>query len=165
MDRARVEQIARNHRALARSRALGDVPDGEAADAVDGRRLEQLWKDLERNAAEYCDVYNQAFGAARIRSEFHGDTIVVRSEADQEHTLVLRRTLPSHGHPASVEAHRYHYSEAPVDLPIGLARTSGTLNLTYHGEDVTTAELVVELVSAFAEQLALADRDQGRQGA
>jgi hypothetical protein len=164
MDRARVEQIARNHRALAHSRALHDIPDADAADAADGRRLEQLWKELERNAAEYCDVYNEAFGAARIRSEFHGDTIVVRSEADQEHTLVFRRTLPSHGHPANLEAHRYHYTEAPLDLPVGLARTSGTLNLTHHGEDVTAAELVVELVSAFAEQLALADGDKGSQG-
>jgi hypothetical protein len=163
MDRARVEQIARNHKALAQSRAH-DVPDGEAADAADGRRLEQLWKELERNAGEYCDVYNQAFGAVRIRSEFHGDTIVVRSEADQEHTLVLRRTLPSPGHPASIEAHRYHYTEPPLDLPVGVGRSSGTLNLTHHGEDTTAAEIVVELVSAFAEQLALADSNQGRQG-
>jgi hypothetical protein len=160
MDRARVEQIARNHKALAQSRALRDIPDGDAVDAADGRRLEQLWKGLERDATEYCDVYNRAFGAARIRSEFHGDTIVVRSEADPEHTLVFRRTQPSHGHPASVEAHRYHYTEQPLDLPVGLARTAGTLNLTHRGEEVTPAELVVELVTAFAEQLALADGDK-----
>jgi hypothetical protein len=164
MDRARVEQIARNHRALAQSRALHDIADGAAADAADGRRLEQLWKELERNATEYCDLYNQAFGAVRIRSEFHGDTIVVRSESDQEHTLVLRRTLPAHGHPASVEAHRYHYTEPPLDLPVSLARGGGTLQLIHHGEEANPAELVVELVSAFAEELALADSRRSEQG-
>ena len=72
---------------------------------------------------------------------------------------MFRRTFPSHGHSGNLEVHRYHYPEQPVDLPVGLKRAPGnTLTITYRDHDVTPADLVLELLTGFTEQLARADR-------
>ena len=55
--------------------------------------------------------------------------------------------------------HRYHYPEHPLDLPVGFRQAVGnTLTLTYRDRDVTPADLVLELLSAFCEQIARANR-------
>lgn len=158
MDKNKVGQIARDHKELAEGHDLREHPDTDAACREEARALDQLWQQIEHECAEYCAAYNEAFGAVRIRSEVHADTVVVRSQPDQQDTLVFRRTVPSRGHPGSFEAHRYHYPAHPVDLPVGLRPTSGALTLTHRDQDVTPGDLVLELLSTYTEQLARAER-------
>ena len=159
MDRGKVEQIARDHKELALGSDLREHRDTDIARGEEARALEKLWQQVERECAEYCASYNDAFGAVRILSDVHADTVVVRSQPDQQNTVVFRRTLPSDTHPGSVEAHHYHSPAHPVDLPVGLRQTArDTLTLTHRDQDVTPEDLVLELLSTFTEQLARAER-------
>jgi hypothetical protein len=159
MNKSRIEQLARDHKDLAEGRRLREQPDTDAARQAEIQALARLWDELERECAAYCDCYNQAFGAARLREERHPDTIVVRSQLQQEDTLVFRRALPSESHRANLEGHRYHYGAHPVDLPIAITHgDSGSLMLTYDGQDISAEELVLQVLGAFSEQLARAER-------
>jgi hypothetical protein len=159
MDRSKVEQIARDHKELAQGSDLREHHDTDIARREEARALEKLWQQIERECADYCASYNNAFGAVRILSDVHADTIVVRSQPDQQDTLVFRRTLPSDAHPGRVEAHRYHSPAQPLDLPVSLRQTApDTLTLTHRDQDVTPEDLVLELLSTFTEQLARAER-------
>jgi hypothetical protein len=163
MDKGKVEQIARDHKELAQESDLREHHNTDTARSEEARALEQLWHQIERECAEYCASYNDAFGAVRIISDVHADTIVVRSQPDQQDTLVFRRTLPSDTHPGSIEAHRYHYPAQPVDLPVGLRQTArDTLTLTHRDQDVTSEDLVLGLLSTFTEELAWAGRRRSR---
>jgi hypothetical protein len=159
MDATRVGQLAREHKALAGHSDLRDQLDTEAARREEAKALEQLLHQLGLECAEYCAAYNEAFGSTRVRAEAHAETVIVRSQLDQQDTIVFRRTLPSPGHSGTLEVHRYHYPEHPVDVPVGLKRAPGnTLTITYRDHDVTPADLVLDLLTGFTEQLARADR-------
>ena len=159
MDATRVGQLAREHKALAARPELRDELDTEAARREDAKALERLLNQLGMECAEYCAAYNEGFGSTRVRSESHAETVIVRSELGQQDTIVFRRTHASHGDSGNLEVHRYHYPEHPVDLPVGLRRAPGnTLTITYRDQDVTPADLVLELLTAFTEQLARAER-------
>ena len=157
MDATRVGQLAREHKALAARPELRDQPDTEAA-REEAQALVRLLNQLGLECAEYCAAYNEGFGSIRVRSEAHAETVIVRSQLDQQDTIVFRRTHASHGHSGNLEVHRYHYPEHPVDLPVGLRRSPGTLTITYRDRDVTPADLVLELLNTFTEQLARAER-------
>src|SRR5688572_28485677 len=116
MDKTKVKQIAREHREIAAGREDREHPDAATARLEEAQALEQLWHEIERQCADFCTAYNEAFEAPRISSELHGDTVVVRSLTDQQDTFVFRRTLASDTHPGTIEAHRYHYPAPPVDL-------------------------------------------------
>ena len=96
--------------------------------------------------------------------EPHGDTIVIRSQLDQEDTLVFLRVAATHTQGGRIEARRYHYGEQPVHLPVDVRRTEARrLMLTLRGRDVAAAELVLDLLTTFSEHLArteAAARDQ-----
>src|SRR5262245_49177658 len=98
MDTARVEQLARDHRELSQRRDVRDQFDTEAARRAETKALEDLLHVISRECAEYCESYNKAFGDARVRSEAHGETVVIRSQLDQQDTIVFRRTLPTPDH-------------------------------------------------------------------
>jgi hypothetical protein len=166
MDTAKVEQLARNHKELAHGRDPLDQLDTEAARREETKALERLLHEIERECAEYCASYNEAYGGIRVRSEAHADTVVVRSQLGQQDTIVFRRSLPSHGHAGNLEVHRYHYPEHPVDLPVGVTRAAdGTLTLTYRDRSIALADLVLELLSVFSEQIARAERDRANAAA
>jgi hypothetical protein len=159
MDKTKVEQIAREHRDIAARRDDREYPDTATARLEEAQALEQLWHEIEQQCADFCAAYNHAFGALRIRSELHGDTVVVRSLPDQQDTLVFSRILSPGTHRAGIEAHRYHYPAHPVDLPVGLRPTVGrALTLTYRDQHVTPEDLVLELLSTFTDELARAQR-------
>jgi hypothetical protein len=158
MDRNRVEQLARDHRELAQRRDRREELDTDAARREEAIALDQLLHQIERECTEYCASYNEAFGAPRVRSEPHAETVVVRSQLDQQDTVVFRRTHASHSHSGTIEVHRYHYPEQPVDLPVGLKRVgAGPLTLSYRDRTVTPAALVLEVLSTFTEQIARAE--------
>jgi len=154
MDPAKVAQIARKNRELATS--LG--PDAlleEAARHEEAEALNGLFSELETECGAFCQSYNAAFGETRVRTEPHGDTIVIRSQLDQEDTLVFLRVAPSLTQGGRVEARRYHYGEQPVHLPVDVRRTeTRRLMLTLRGRDVAAAELALDLLTTFSEHLA-----------
>jgi hypothetical protein len=163
MNKDKVEQVAREHKLLAEPLEPPKHLDTHAAQVDEARALDQLWGQVERESAAYCASYNEAFGASRIWSEVHPNTVVVRAELGQQDTLVFCRTVPTPAHPGRVEAHRYHYPERPVDLAVGLRRTTaGTLTLTYLDQDKTPEDFVLELLSIFGEQLARAEARRER---
>ena len=163
MDREKVAQIAREQKDIAQGRHLRDAPDTEEARRQETHALERLWEQVVRESTEYCACYNDAYGIQRIRTEAHADTVVIRSLLDQEDTLVFRRTLPSSVQAGHVEVHRYQYPTRPVDLPVALKHTPEGLALTYRGQDIAPADLVLELLSRFTEQLARAEQRSTRQ--
>jgi hypothetical protein len=101
MDATRVGQLAREHKALAGHSDLRDQLDTEAARREEAKALEQLLHQLGLECAEYCAAYNEAFGSTRVRAEAHAETVIVRSQLDQQDTIVFRRTLPLHHRPAA----------------------------------------------------------------
>jgi hypothetical protein len=154
MDPARVAQIAQKHRQLATS--LG--PDAlleEAARQEEAEALNRLFRELETECDAFCQSYNDAFGQTRVRMEPHGDTIVIRSQLDQEDTLVFLRVASTHTQGGRIEARRYHYGEQPVHLPVDVRRTEARrLMLTLRGRDVAAAEVALDLLTTFSEHLA-----------
>jgi hypothetical protein len=159
VDKTKVKHIAREHRDIAAGRDDREHPDAATARLEEAQALEQLWHEIERQCADFCTAYNEAFEALRISSELHGDTVVVRSLPDQQDTLVFRRFLASDTQRGKIEAHRYHYPAQPVDLPVGLKPTVGhALTLAYRDQPVTPEELVLELLSTFTAELARAQR-------
>jgi hypothetical protein len=162
MDKTIVEQIAREHRAVAAGRDDREHPDSHDARVDEARALDLLWQEIGRQCADFCASYNDAFGAQRIRSEVHADTVVVRSLPDQQDTLVFRRHVASDAHRGTIEAHRYHYPAHPVDLPVGLTPAGGdALALTYRDQQITPEDLVLQLLVTFTEELARAQRRDG----
>jgi hypothetical protein len=162
MDASRVEQLARDHKALENRFDLRDQLDTEAARREESKALDAFLHQIAVECEQYCAAYNEAFGGIRVRSEAHAETVVVRSALDQQDTIVFRRTHPSHGHAGSLEVHRYHYPEQPVDLPVGLRRAAANrLTLTFRDQDTTPADLVLELLSTFSEQIARGNRAGG----
>ena len=154
MDPAKVAQIARKHRELATSSGpdalLEETARQEEAEALNG-----LFSEIETECDAFCRSYNDAFGATRVRMEPHGDTIVIRSQLDQEDTLVFLRVAPTHAQGGRIEARRYHYGEQPVHLPVDVRRTEvRRLMLTLRGRDVAAAELALDLLTTFSEHLA-----------
>ena len=159
MDASRVEQLARDHKALENRTDLRDQLDTEAARREETKALDEFLHQIAVECEQYCTAYNQVFGTVRVRSEAHAETVVVRSQLDQQDTIVFRRTHPSHDHSGNIEVHRYHYPEQPVDLPVGLKRgAANRLTLTYRDQDLTPADLVLELLSTFSEQIARGNR-------
>ena len=154
MDPAKVAQIARKHRELASS--LG--PDAlleEAARQKETEALNSLFSEIRIECDAFCRSYNDAFGETRVRTEPHGDTIVIRSQLDQHDTLVFLRVAPSHTQGGRIEARRYHYGEQPVHLPVDVRRTeTRRLMVTLRGRDVAAAELALDLLTTFSEHLA-----------
>jgi hypothetical protein len=154
MDPAKVAQIARKHRELASS--LG--PDAlleEAARQKETEALNSLFSEIRTECDAFCRSYNDAFGETRVRTEPHGDTIVIRSQLDQQDTLVFLRVAPSHTQGGRIEARRYHYGEQPVHLPVDVRRTeTRRLMVTLRGRDVAAAELALDLLTTFSEHLA-----------
>src|SRR5262245_37681195 len=94
MDRRRIEEVARAHRALSEQTPAGhtDTPAREA------RAFDALWGAIQHDADEYCATYNEAFGTARIKVESHPDSIVIRSQLDPQDTLVFHRTPTTDTH-------------------------------------------------------------------
>ena len=155
MDPAKVAQIARKHRALVASPGPGALLEAEAARHEEAEALNGLFSEIETECDAYCLSYNDAFGETRVRTEPHSNTIVIRSQLDQEDTLVFQRVAPSHTHGGRIEARRYHYGEQPVHLPVDVRRTEERrLTLTLRGRDVAAAELVLDLLTTFSEHLA-----------
>ena len=155
MDPTKVAQIARKHRELVASPGPGALLEAEAARHEEAEALNGLFKEIETECDAYCRSYNDAFGEARVRTEPHSDTIVIRSQLDQEDTLVFHRVAPSHTQGGRIDARRYHYGEQPVHLPVDVRRTEERrLMLTLRGRDVAAAELVLDLLTTFSEHLA-----------
>jgi hypothetical protein len=162
MDSTKVAQIARKHRELVTSLGPGAPLEAEAARHEEAEALNGLFSEIETECDAYCRSYNDAFGEARLRMEPHGDTIVIRSQLDQEDTLVFRRVAPSHTQGGRIEAHRYHYREQPVHLPVDVRRTEQRrLMLTLRGRDVAAAELVLDLLTTFSEHIARTEAAAG----
>ena len=158
MDVAKVDQIARQHRKLATTGGPGTVLETDIARRHEAEALNRLFRAVEGECAAYCTSYNDAFGATRVRFEAHGDTVVIRSDVDQQDTLVFHYVVPSDTHPGRIEARRYHYGEQPVHLPVDVRRTADDgLSLTLRGRDVTATELVLDLLTTFTEHIARAE--------
>jgi hypothetical protein len=154
MDPTKVAQIARKHRELATS-SRPDVLLEETARQEEAAALNGLFSEIETECDAFCRSYNDAFGETRVRMEPHGDTIVIRSQLDQEDTLVFLRIAPTHTQSGRIEARRYHYGEQPVHLPVDVRRTEARrLMLTLRGRDVAAAELALDLLTTFSEHLA-----------
>ena len=99
MDVAKVDQIARQHRKLATTGGPGAVLETDIARRHEAEALNRLFRAVEGECAAYCTSYNDAFGATRVRFEAHGDTVVIRSDVDQQDTLVFHYVVPSDTHP------------------------------------------------------------------
>ena len=154
MDPAKVAQIARKHKELATSSGPDALLE-EAARQEEAEALNSLFSELETECNAFCRSYNDAFGETRVRTEPHGDTIVIRSQLDQQDTLVFLRVAPSHTQGGRIEARRYHYGEQPVHLPVDVRRTeTRRLMVTLRGHDVAAAELALDLLTTFSEHLA-----------
>ena len=161
LDREQVRRIAEHDKQLAARAGLRHAESDSARD-TEARAIEKLWRDIAEECAAYCAAYNAAFGTIRILSEVHADTVVVRSQPDQQDTVVFHRTHATDTHTGNLAVHRYHYPTHPVDLPVGLRRTpAGAVTLTHLDEEVTPEELVLKVLSAFTEQLALANLNRG----
>ena len=158
MDVAKVDQIARQHRALATTGGPGSVLETEIARRHEAEALNRLFRAIEGECEAYCTSYNDAFGASRVRMEAHGDTVVIRSHLDQQDTLVFHYVVPSDTHAGRIEARRYHYREQPVHLPVDVRRMADDgLSLTLRGRDVAATELVLDLLTTFTEHIARAE--------
>jgi hypothetical protein len=167
MDVAKVNQIARQHKELATTAGPGTLLQSDIARRQEAELLSRLFHDIQNECEAYCTLYNDAFGAVRVRSEAHGDTVVIRSHLDPQDTLVFHCIVPSEAHAAQVEARRYHYREQPVHLPVDLRRTDDEgMTLTLRGRDVNAAEMVLDLLTTFSEHIvrtetaAASDRDE-----
>ena len=153
MDPAKVAQIARKHKELATSSGPDALLE-EAARQEEAAALNGLFSEIEAECDAYCRSYNDAFGETRVRMEPHGDTIVIRSQLDQD-TLVFLRVAPSPTKGGRIEARRYHYGQQPVHLPVDVRRTEeGRLMVTLRGRDVAAADLVLDLLTTFSEHIA-----------
>lgn len=162
MDAARVAEIARKHRELAASPGPGLLLEAEAARHAEAELLNRLFSEIEAECDAYCRSYNDAFGDTRVRLEPHGDTVVIRSQLDQEDTLVFHRIAPSHTQAGRIGARRYHYREQPVHLPVDVRRTDARLlTLTLRGKDAAAADLVIDLLTTFTEHLARTESAAG----
>jgi hypothetical protein len=155
MDAAKVGHVARRHKELAANRGPGTLLDTEIARQQEVAALHQLFSEIQHECDSYCASYNDAFGAARVRVDAHGDTVVIRSHSDAEDTLVFHRISPTQTQAGRIEARRYHYGEQPVHLPVDVRRTEDTrLAVTLRGRDVPPAELVFDLLTTFTEHIA-----------
>jgi hypothetical protein len=163
MDVAKVGQVARRHKELAANRGPGTLLDTETARQQELSALNQLFSDIQRECDSYCASYNEAFGATRVRVDAHSDTVVIRSHANAEDTLVFHRLSPTQTHAGRIETRRYHYGEQPVHLPVDVRRTEDArLAVTLRGRDVQPAELVFDLLTTFTEHLARTAESHGR---
>ena len=166
MDAAKVGEIARKHRELTTSPGPGALLEAEAARHEEAEAMNRLFSQIQAECDAYCRSYNDAFGAIRVRMEPHGDTVVIRSQLDQEDTLVFSRVAASHIKGGRIDARRYHYREQPVHLPVDVRRTDARiLTLTLRGRDVTAAELVLDLLTTFSEHIARSESVGGGEGA
>jgi hypothetical protein len=154
MDVDRVDQIARQHKELATNGGPGTLLETDIARGHEVEALSRLFREIETECGAYCTSYNDAFGAIRVRSEAHGDTVVIRSQLDPQDTLAFHRVLASETQAGRLEAHRYHYRERPVHLPVDVRRTDKGLTLTLRGRSVAAAELVLDLLTTFTEHIA-----------
>jgi hypothetical protein len=154
VDRARISEVARAHKALLQ------LPAAERhSPAREARVFETLWVSIREEADEYCTAYNDAFGAARIKLESHPDSIVIRSRLDPQDTLVFHRTPSTDTHRGTLEVHRYHYGQQPITLPTGVVSSdTGDVTLMYDGRSTTPQDLVFEALSIFTEELARSER-------
>jgi hypothetical protein len=166
MDINLVKQMARAHRDVLVERNERGDPDTAAARLEESRALDQLWHGIESQCTDFCAAYNDAFGSPRLRSERHGDTVVIRALPHQRDTLVFSRVPHSDTHPGRIEAHRYHYAAPPLNLPVGIAAIiGGGLTLTFQDEQVTPESLVLKALSTFTEELAGAEHRVADQAA
>ena len=164
MDAAKVAAIARKHRELSTSPGPGALLEAEAARQEEAEALNRLFREIEAECDAYCRSYNDAFGETRVRSEPHGETVVIRSQLDQEDTLVFHRIAPGQDKGGRIEARRYHYREQPVHLPVDVRRTEERiLMLTLRGRDVAAAELVLDLLTTFSEHIARTESASRRE--
>jgi hypothetical protein len=155
MDAAKVGQVARRHKELAANRGPGILLETETARHQEAAALNQLFREIQRECDMYCASYNEAFGTPRVRVEAHSDTVVIRSPANAEDTLVFHRVSPTQTHAGLIEARRYHYGEQPVHLPVDVRRAEDAqLTVTLRGRDVQPADVVFDLLSTFTEHLA-----------
>src|SRR5262245_19238634 len=113
MDRLRIGEIARAHKALSQEPVLGE----RDTSTREARAFDVLWASIQDESNEYCMAYNEAFGSTRIKVESHPDSIVIRSELDPQDTLVFHRTPSTDTHRGTFDLHRYHYGQPPVSLP------------------------------------------------
>ena len=163
MDTNKVREVARNHKVLSERRAT-QVSGGDTT-GVETRALAEVWERIQQECAQYCEAYNNAFGAERIRAEPHADSVVVRSQLDQQDTVVFHRVSPSGTHHAGLEVHRYHYGQPPISAPVDLRLVDGHMRLTYQERDVAPETLVFDTLNTFAEQLALAESEAASRAA
>ena len=154
MDVAKVNQIARQHKELATTAGPGTLLQSDVARRQEADLLKRLFREIQHECEAYCTFYNDAFGATRVRSEAHGDTVVIRSHLDQQDTLVFHCVVPSETHAGRIEARRYHYREQPVHLPVDIRRTDDEgVTLTLNRREVTAAEMVLDLLTTFTEHI------------
>lgn len=153
MNQDAVKEIARRHQQLERVAAVSDDAEVELAQRkAEEEEARDLWGRLGRECQEYCDYYNGAIGEVRVFCELHDDTIVVRSHADSQNTVVLSRT-PGAIHAGTLTGHRYRYPRPAAELPVGLRVNDHSLTLTYEGQELSPADLVLRLLSSYTEEL------------
>jgi len=158
MDAGKVDQIARQHKALASSGGPGTPLATDIARRKETEALNRLLREIEAECEAYCTSYNDAFGATRVRLDAHGDTVVIRSQFDPQDTLVFHCVVPSDTNAGRIEARRYHYREQPVHLPVDVRRTDEDgLRLTLRDRTVAAAEMVLDLLTTFTEHIARAE--------